>query len=120
MEWGKNDCLTDIFGDDAHERIGWVKGTHNDVFGWVASLTEYERYDLFRATARGQNFIRVDIAQPGDAAIGNFIMGLNADIELPTPWFAQMGVDFHWYVRMPKGVRVVDYVGVIEAYRCPQ
>ena len=120
MKWGKSDCLTDIFGDDAHENIGWLSGNHNDVFGWVASLSESDRLELFRATAVGQGHIKVDVAQPGDAAIGHFVMGINVDIELPKPWFAQMGVDSHWYVRMPRGVRVVDYIGAIEIYRCQQ
>ena len=121
MEWGKSDCLTDIFGDDAHEKISWVKGRrHDELLAWVASLTEFERRDLFRATLRGQEFVKVDIAQPGDTAIGVFFMGINVDYELPKPWVAQMGVDHLWYVRMPRSIRVVDYLGLIEIYRCPQ
>ena len=115
FEWGKSDCLIDIFGDEAHQNISWLKETHNETLGWFLTLSDQERWDLMRATAEGQGHIRVDKAEPGDAAIGFFRMG---DLDLPNPWFAQMGVDCHYYVRMPWGVRVVDYIGTIEVYRC--
>ena len=121
MKWGKSDCMIDIFGDDIHEKINWLKGSkHDELLVWVASLTECERLNLFRDTVKGQGFVKVDIAQPGDAAIGVFSMGINVGYELPKPWFAQMGIDHLWYVRMPRSIRVVDYLGTIEIYRCPQ
>ena len=118
MKWGIDDCLTDLFGDDAHEKISWVKETHNETLLFVLSLTETDRLQLFRATAEGQGYIRVQDAQPGDGAIGTFRMGVSIDHELLSPWFAQMGPDHHWYIRMPHCIRVVDYVGELEIYRC--
>ena len=118
MKWGTEDCLTDLFGDDAHKKISWLRKDHNETLAWVLSLSESDRYDLMRSTAEGQGYVRVDTALPGDGAIGCFHMAINADYDLPSPWFAQMGVDHLWYCRMPRAVRVVDYVGVLEVYRC--
>ena len=118
MEWGKDDCVTDIFGEDAHQRISWLKEDHNDTLLFVLSLTEQERWDLFRATFEGQGFIKVDKAQPGDCAIGIIRMGIDDHSQLPAPWFAQMGVDCNWYMRMPTCIRVVEAYSDIEVYRC--
>ena len=119
MKWGSDDCVTDLFGDDAHEKITWLKKDHNDMLLWILSLTEAERWKLFRQTAEGQGMVRVDDAEPGDGAIGVFSLGLNYKLNLPVPWFAQMGVDHLWYARMPSGIRVVNYDGTLEVYRCP-
>ena len=118
MKWGTDDCITDLFGDDAHQRISWLKEDHNETLGWVLTLSVEERWDLFRATAEGQGFVRVDKAEPGDGAIGVFRFGVSSQHELPEPWFAQMGIDCHWYVRMPTSIRVVDAQDEIEVYRC--
>ena len=119
MKWGFDDCLTDLFGDDAHQKISWLKETHNDTLLFVMSLTEEDRLKLFRATFLGQGYTRVENAEPGDAAIGDFKLGINHRLILPPPWFAQMGVDYLWYARMPSGIRVANYEGEIEVYRCP-
>ena len=119
IEWGVDDCLIDIFGADAHKNISWVRENHNDTLAFVLTMSETERWDLMRATAEGQGFIRVDKARPGDAAIAHFKMSVIVDYDLLTPWFAQMGNDHLWYVRLPKCLRVVDYTGDIEVYRCP-
>ena len=118
FEWGKSDCLIDIFGEGIHERLSFLKDDHNEVLLWVLSLTVQERWDLFRATAQGQGFVRVDKPEPGDAAISIFAMAIDGIYELPQPWFAQMGHDHLWYVRMPKSIRVVDHIGELEVYRC--
>ena len=118
MQWGIDDCLTDLFGDDAHEKISWVKKSHNDTLKWVLTLSNKERWDLMRATAEGQGHVRVQDSQPGDGAIGEFRISRSSMLQLPTPWFAQKGIDCHWYVRLPKRICVVDYVGEIEVYRC--
>ena len=118
IKWGVDDCVTDLFGDDAHHKISWLKKDHNETLAWVLSLSAEDRLNLFRATAEGQGYYRVDKAEPGDGAIGAFRLGVNPDYELKTPWFAQMGVDCHWYMRMPTAIRVVDYVGELEIYRC--
>ena len=120
MKWGVSDCVTDLFGDDGHKKLSWLKDSHDETVAWVFSLSEKDRLKLFQDTFLGQGFVKVDIAQPGDAAIGVFAMGVNVDYELPKPWFAQMGVDHLWYVRMPNSIRAVDYLGTIELYRCPQ
>ena len=118
MQWGKDDCLTDLFGPDAHQKFNWIKETHNDTFAWVNSLTEQDRWRLFRHLGNGQGYERVEKAQPGDYAIGHFVATVVMDFELPVPWFAKLGTDHLWYVRMPKSLRVVDYVGELEVYRC--
>ena len=120
MEWGVNDCLTDFFGDDAHQKILWLKKDHDETVGWILTLSELDRLKLFRDTFKGQGYYSVDKAEPGDAAIGNFrLLGLGKDFELAKPWIAQMGFDCHWYIRIPSGIRVVDYDGSIEILRCP-
>ena len=118
MKWGSDDCLTDLFGPAAHERISWLKSTHDETVRWVLSMSEQDRGNLFRATLEGQGFVRVDAAEPGDVAIGDFKMSVIADNILPCPWFAVMGTDHNFYVRMPSSTRVVDYDGPIEVYRC--
>ena len=118
IQWGIDDCLTDLFGPDAHAKISWLKKDHNETLGFALMLTAEERLQLMRATVEGQGFIRVDKAEPGDGAIGTFRMGVNLDFELPAPWFAQMGPDHNWLLRMPNGIRVVEPVGDIEVYRC--
>ena len=118
FQWGKSDCLVDLFGKECHNRISFVKPDHNETLGWVLSLSEQDRWLLFRSMFEGEGFFRVDKAKPGDGAIANFTMGVHKDIELPPAWFAQMGNDCHWYVRMPRGLRVVDYHGKIEVFRC--
>ena len=118
FEWGKSDCLIDLFGDGIHDRLSFVKGDHNEVLGWVLSLSEKDRWHLFRSIAEGEGWFLVDKAEPGDGAIGVCRMGVSRDFELPAPWFAQMGIDCHWYVRMPWGLRTVDFDENIEVYRC--
>ena len=118
MEWGKDDCLTDLFGDDAHNKISWLKEGHDETVAWIYSLSGKDRLNLFRNTFLGQGYIKVDSAIPGDAAIGNFSLAVNFDFDFPMPWFAQMGIDHLWYVRMPRNIRVVEYTGAIEIFRC--
>ena len=118
MQWGIDDCLTDLFGPDAHKKFNWVRETHNETFAWVNSLSERDRLHLFRSIGEGQGFIRVDTAQPDDVAIGHFIPVFAQVFELPVPWFAKLGRDHHWYVRLPTGFKVVDYINDIEVYRC--
>ena len=118
MKWGKEDCLTDLFGAEAHKKISWVKETHEETLGWVLTLSESDRLNLFRATAEGQGYIRVDDPKPGDGAIGHFELGVCQEFDLPSPWFAQMWTDCNWYVRLPNSIRTVDFIGEIEVYRC--
>ena len=117
-EWGVNDCLTDLFGDDAHEKLKLDFENHDDAFEYVSSLTKQKRLDLFRTLGLNNNWQRYyGFAQPGDAAIGNFQLAVNRSVELPCPWYAMMGVDYLWYVRMPKSIRPVEHDGRIEVYR---
>ena len=118
MEWGKDDCLIDLFGVDAHEKISWLKETHNETLGWVLSLPISDRISLFTATLEGQGYVPVKEARPGDVVIGHFKLGVNHDFDLPSPWFAQMWNDNNWYVRLPKMTRVVELIVQVEVYRC--
>ena len=120
MEWGKDDCLTDILGEHAHTRMGWVKRftTHNRALAFVAALPQVDRWKLFSDTAKGQGWELVFTAQPGDVGIGTFIPAAGSDIALLDPWFAVMQIDYLWYVRMPHNYRVVDPLD-INIYRCP-
>ena len=116
-EWGKRDCLIDLFGDDAHERIKFGD-SHDESFEYVASLSERKRWALFRRLAKENGWRRNNgLYDPGDAAIGNFQMSINRSVELPRPWFAIMGVDFLWYTRMPRSIKVVDCESQIEVYK---
>ena len=121
MEWGQDDCLTDILGEHAHTRMGWVKrfSTHNRALAFVAALPSYNRLKLFTDTARGQRWRQVDDMLPGDVGIGEFVPAIGDDISLLNPWFAVMQVDFLWYVRMPHNYRVVVPIDIV-VYRCPQ
>jgi len=117
IKWGEEDCLTDLFGPDAHAKWEWLKdATHDDAMMFVVGLKGEDRLKLFRSMGEGI-YERVDDPQPGDAAIGNFTMATSDDYELPRPWFAMMGEDYHWYIRMPYGRRVVGHDGNIEVYR---
>ena len=120
MTWRENDCLIDLFGDDAHEKLNFDYDSHDEALEAVVSLTEDERWDLFRSWWK-HGWVRCDgAAQPGDSAIGNFQMAISRTIELPTPWFAMLGVDNLWYVRMPKQIKAVQHDGQIEVYRLCQ
>ena len=119
MKWGIDDCVTDLFGAGAHQKISWLKDSHKETVLWLLSLSEKERGDLIRFTFQGMGSIQVKSAEPGVAAVGNFFIVGNADYVLPKPWFAKMGVDCHWYVRIPSGFRIVDFVGDLELYKCP-
>ena len=118
MEWGIDDCLIDLFGADAHEKISWLKESHNETLGWFLSLPVSDRISLFVATLEGQNYVSVETARPGDVAIGHFKLGVNHDFDLPSPWFAQMWDDHNWYVRLPKSIRIVELIVQIGVYRC--
>ena len=122
MKWGKDDCLTDILGEHAHTRMGWVKrfATHNRALAFVAALPPVDRWRLFTDTAKGQGWGLVEIAEPGDVAIGEFKPATGGDICLLNPWFAVMQVDYMWYVRMPHGYRAVVPYDAVEVFRCPQ
>ena len=115
-KWRESDCLIDLFGIDAHSRISWVRSTHNETLGYVASLSESDRWKLFRATALGNGWRKVVEALPGDWAIGEFRLALIDTLILPSPWFARLDDDYHWHIRMPNGLRIVDH-GKIEVYR---
>ena len=118
MQWGKDDCFIDLFGENAHKTISWIKESHNETVGWLISLSEDDRRRLMRSTFEGQGYFKVDKAKPGDCAIGAFLMGVSQEFEMPDPWYAQMGECHNWYIRMLNSYRVVDYVGEIEVYRC--
>ena len=118
MEWGVDDCLIDLFGPDAHKKISWIKGTHNETLEWLLSFSERDRFNIIRATFEGQGYFLVDVAEPGDCAIGNFQMGLDLGFRFPNPWYAQMNDDCNFYIRMPACTRVVKPIGKIVVYRC--
>ena len=118
MNWGVDDCLIDLFGADAHKDISWIKESHDETVGWLISLSERDRWKLMRATFQGQGYFIVDKANPGDCAIGHFMMGVAQEFEMPCPWYAQMGEDHNWYIRMLNCRRVVECVSDIEVYRC--
>ena len=124
MIWGEDDCLVDILGPAAHDKIGWVRDfeTHNDALTFVASLPEVDRRRLFCWTAVGQGWFSVEDPRPGDVGIGEFVPAVGADISFPSPWFAVMQPDFLWYVRMPRARRValIKDMYSTEFYRCPQ
>ena len=120
MIWGKDDCLTDILGADAHQKIGWVTQfkSHNDALYFAAALPPEDRWKLFKQTTMAQGWSSVDNPQPGDVGIGGFVPAVGSDFAVMDPWFAVMQVDHLWYVRMPRMNRVV-IAGYIEVYRCP-
>ena len=117
MEWGVSDCMIDLFGADAHKKISWLKESHNETVGWVISLSEDDRRLLMCSTFEGQGYIETDKAKPGDYAVGKFLMGVAQEFEMPNPWYAQMGQDHHFYIRMLNCLRVVECVGEIKVYR---
>ena len=123
MIWGKDDCLTDILGDEAHHKIGWVESfqSHNHALAYIASLPVTDRWKLLIETAKGQGWEHVypsEKKKPGDVGIGAFSPSTGGDIMLLLPWFAVMQVDHLWYVRMPNCYRVVAPKN-INVYRCP-
>ena len=118
--WKVNDCLMDLFGDDAHEKLKFDYDNHDDAFEYVSSLSKRKRLNLFRQWWTNDWERYYGFAEPGDSAIGNFQMAVNRGVELPAPWFAMLGIDYLWYVRMPRGLRIVEHEGKIEVYRrCP-
>ena len=119
MEWGKNDCLIDLFGEDAHQKINWVKAEYEETWGWILSLSAEDRLKVWCSTFEGNGYIRVEKPQPGDCAIGNFKMGVIQDLEIPKSWYAQFGNDHHWYIKLLNCRRVAEYVGNIVIFRWP-
>ena len=116
--WGKCDCLIDLFGSDAHDRISWLSDSHNETLGYVVSLSSADRWKLFRDTAVGNKWERISgTAKPGDAAIGKFHPPILKSFTLPNPWFAILDDNYLWHVRLPRGLRVVDHDGEIEVFR---
>ena len=118
MQWGVNDCFIDLFGEDAHTKISWLKQSHDETVGWLITLSKDDRKKVMHDTFVGQGYVRVDKPKPGDCAIGYFRMGVAQDLEMPNPWYAQFGEDHHWYIRMLTCKRVVEHIGKIEIYRC--
>ena len=120
MIWGRDDCLIDILGADAHKKIGWVEGySHNQALAFVAALPRHDRYKLFTDTARGQGWQQVNDMLPGDVCIGFMMPVTGNDFALLNPWFAVMQIDFMWYVRLPHSYRAVEPARGVEVYRCP-
>ena len=119
MDWGKDDCVIDLFGKDAHKKISWLKESHNETVNWLISLSDKDRLKVMLSTFEGQGFSRVDNAKPGDCAVGNFSLAVDSIFKLPTPWYAIMHDDHHWYVRMLTCIRAVDYDDDIVVFRCP-
>ena len=117
MKWGIDDCLIDLFGKQAHKNISWVKESYQDTFYWMLSLSEDDRRRVWAATFEGHGYIRVEKAKPGDCAVGNFIMGVSQDFEMPKAWYAQYGVDHHWYIKLMNCRRVAEHTGDIEIFR---
>ena len=117
IQWGKNDCLIDLHSQ-AHERLTYLRDTHDETLEYVAKLSERERWHLCRDTAKRLGYGRV-YGEPeiGDGAIADFFLATGHDSRILKPWFATMHDDRHWYARMPRGLRVVDYSGHIEIYR---
>ena len=119
--WGKDDCLTELIGPDAHTLIGWVEGkSHNDALAFVASLTVDDRWKLFTSTARGQGWFPVDDPRPGDLGIGAFRPAIGQSFRLLEPWFATMQADHLWMVRFPIDNRVVAQPDNLQVFRCPR
>ena len=117
MKWGNNDCFIELFGENAHKNISWIKQSHNETVGWLMSLPKDDRKLIMCSTFEGQGWVKVDKVKPGDCAIGHFKMGVIQDLELPDPWYARYGHDHHFYIRMVNCKRVAEYIGEIVVYR---
>ena len=122
MEWGKNDCFIELFGPDAHNRIAWLRESHEATVQYLMLLPSEDRRHLMRSTFAGQNVpevsgsVREDFLV-GDIAIGHFDLALGREFQLPDPWIATMGPEYIWWVRVMSGNRSVRALSIDKVYR---